>query len=282
MQMPDSHLPRPVPSLDAGHTYPDGVIIRRVESLAEYQECVAIQEETWGDDFRERVPAAILMISQKLGGVCAAAFASDGQMLGFVFGLTGPKDGAISHWSDMLAVRAEARGAHVGERLKRFQRELARAVGATVMYWTFDPLVARNAHLNLVRLGARAAEYKVNMYGNNTGSPLHGSLDTDRIVATWDLMESTTATEDPVPPAEGKFAVRPADAGDRPAEPAFPESPVIRIAVPVDLESLPLESRAAWRAATRGAFVHYFGRGYRVVGFQRARSGQPSYYELAR
>ncbi len=260
----------------------DGVTLRRVATLKEYQECVAIQEETWGYDFRERVPAAILMVSQKVGGVCAAAFAPDDRMLGFVFGLTGPKDGTIAHWSDLLAVRTDAQGAHVGERLKRLQRELARAAGATVMYWTFDPLVARNAHLNLVRLGARVAKYKVNMYGNKTGSPLHGALDTDRIVATWDLTVNQPAVENPTARAGGEFAVRPVEGDSSPAAPGFPDTPVIRIAVPLDLGSLPDASRGAWRIATRRAFEHYLNRGYRVAGFQRARDGQPPFYELAR
>src|SRR5690349_5420108 len=103
----------------------DGITIRRVATLAEYQTRVAIQEETWGQGFRERVPTAIRMVAQKLGGVCAAAFdtrgSADGRMLGFVFGITGLKDGALVHWSDLLAVRPEARGAHLGERLKRYQ-----------------------------------------------------------------------------------------------------------------------------------------------------------------
>src|SRR5438067_3815899 len=166
----------------------DGITVRRVATLAEYQTCVAIQEETWGQGFRELVPTAILMVAQKLGGVCAAAFDAHDRMLGFVFGITGLKDGALVHWSDLLAVRPEARGAHLGERLKRYQRELVLAVGVHTMYWTFDPLVARNAHLNLVRLGARAAEYVPNMYGDRTGSPLHGALATDRFVAEWDLV----------------------------------------------------------------------------------------------
>ena len=136
----ESGLPRIV--TDA-RTDADGITLRRVATLDEYQTCVAIQEATWGVGFRELVPTAILMVAQKLGGVCAAAFDADGHMLGFVFGLTGIRDGVLVHWSDLLAVRPAARGAHLGERLKRYQRELVLAVGVRTMYWTFDPLVAR-------------------------------------------------------------------------------------------------------------------------------------------
>jgi predicted GNAT superfamily acetyltransferase len=266
----------------------DGVTFRRVASLAEYHECVAIQEETWGVGFRELVPAAVLMVAQKLGGVCAAAFAAPGpdrpepRMLGFVFGLTGIRDGALVHWSDLLAVRPEARGAHVGERLKRYQRELVLGVGVRTMYWTFDPLVARNAHLNLARLGARAAEYVPNMYGENTGSPLHGQLATDRFVAAWDLV--STDGHPPVVPAEPPgVLVTPigADALPLPVHAAaLPDAPVVHVAVPRDLETLPNADRIAWRAATREAFLHYLARGYHVATFDRGSDTTLPHYVL--
>ena len=81
------------------------------------------------------------------------------------------------------ARRQVRRRRHVFER----QRDLVRAVGVETMHWTFDPLVARNAHLNLTRLGARAIEYVPDMYGTNTGSPIHGALPTDRVIVAWDL-----------------------------------------------------------------------------------------------
>jgi predicted GNAT superfamily acetyltransferase len=52
------------------------------------------------------------------------------------------------------------------------------------MEWTFDPLEIKNAHLNLVRLGAIARRYSVNHYGFSS-SPLQGNLPTDRLVAEW-------------------------------------------------------------------------------------------------
>lgn|GEM_PF-41096 len=258
----------------------DGVIIRRVVSLEEYQECVQVQEEIWGPGFRELVPVAILLVAQKLGGICAAAFAPDGRMLGFVFGLTGIKDGELAHWSDLLAVRSDARGAHIGERLKHYQRALCIASGLPTMYWTFDPLVARNAHLNLMRLGATASEYVVNMYGNNTGSPLHGAVDTDRWVARWELAATTTPPSPAAPHRDGVYVVRPSPTDGTPIEEAHPNATVVRVAVPVDLESLGVLQRTAWRNATRRAFMDHLGAGFDVIGFHRAHEGEPPFYEL--
>src|SRR4026209_2359545 len=106
----------------AGYTMTgESIVIRRVETQAEYEECVRIQDETWGAGFSERVPSAILKVAQYLGGVTAAALdgeAADARILGFVFGMTGIRDGHLVHWSDMLAVRPEARDHGIGRRLK--------------------------------------------------------------------------------------------------------------------------------------------------------------------
>ena len=153
--------------------------IRELATHAEYQACVALQYETWGRDFRDAVPASILLVSQRLGGVAAGAFAGQ-RLVGFVFGITGVERGAIAHWSDMLAVRGDAQNMGVGRRLKEFQRRRCAEVGARVIYWTYDPLVARNAHLNFNVFGVHVTEYVPEMYGHETGSELHRGVGTDR------------------------------------------------------------------------------------------------------
>jgi len=178
----------------------DGIVLRTLTTNAEYDEAVALQDEIWGAGFTDRVPASILRVAQKVGGVTAGAFDAQDRMLGFVFGLTGLRDGRPVHWSDMLAVREDARGKQLGEKLKTYQRDLVHAVGVETMFWTFDPLVARNAHFNLNRLGARIAEYIPNFYGSNTGSILHGALPTDRFVAEWQLTSPDRNTRDAAPP----------------------------------------------------------------------------------
>ena len=100
-----------------------------------------------------------------------------------MFGITGVQEGQLVHWSHMLAVERAYRDHGLGRRLKECQRELLRELGVDTIYWTFDPLVARNAHLNLNRLGTTVREYVPDMYGD-TGSPLH-TFGTDRFVVAW-------------------------------------------------------------------------------------------------
>ena len=265
---------------------PDGITLRRLESIEDYDDAVALQDEIWGVGFSDRVPAAILRVAQKVGGVSAGAFEESGRLLGFVFGLTGVRDGRPVHWSDMLAVREEARGHRLGERLKNFQRDLVRSVGVDAMYWTFDPLVARNAHFNLNRLGAGIAEYVPNMYGSNTGSVLHGAMPTDRFIAEWDLTQTRDERTDrpraSVAAADRQAPVVNVWTDDQVSlvDP-LPDASRVRICVPHDIElvhALGADTALAWRLTTRDAFLHYLGGGYRVVGFDRGDdSTMPTY-----
>jgi len=264
-------------------------VIRPLATQADRRACVALQHETWGADFGEAVPPAILTVAQRLGGVAAGAFAPDGRLLGFVFGLTGVERGRIVHWSDMLAVRPELRDAGLGRRLKEWQRDAARAAGAEVMYWSYDPLVARNAHLNFNRLGVRAHEYVEDMYGDAT-STLHRGLGTDRLVVAWPLVEAPVRSCCPSgDAAELPAALREApplvvgEASPGPATAAA--SDVRRIAIPLDIHAVLAADAAAaarWRRETRAAFQLALRRGYRVAGLYRDAAADLAHYVLTR
>lgn len=269
----------------------DGVVIRDLATLDDYYACVALQDETWGAGFSERVPAAILRVAQKVGGVSAGAFDAEGRLLGFVFGLTGIRAGRPAHWSDMLAVRPEARGRHLGDRLKHYQRAKVRAIGVTTMLWTFDPLIARNAHFNINRLRARAIEYVPDMYGSNTGSTLHGALPTDRFIVEWTLGDDD---------ANGDVAPTPSAAtpGDRDLPsltlPHGDRNPTLgpasyggdlRIDIPPDFEAIQHgESELArrWRMTARDVLMASLSRGYQVIRFVRGHDAALPYYVLSR
>lgn len=247
------------------------MIIRPFESHADRAQCVELQELTWGRGFTERVPAAMLLVAQEMGGVVAGAFADDGTMLGFVFGVTGLRHGRLAHWSDMLAVRPEARGARLGERLKEFQRNHCRQLGIESIYWTYDPLVARNAHLNLNRMGARVDEFVPAMYGEATNSPLQGDMPTDRFIVSWTVDPAVAALPLDALPPQLPLVVD-ADA----AEGTLVDEPAVGVCVPRDISALAASDLAAarrWRFATRRAFAHYLPKGYHVRGFVAAPTG---------
>jgi predicted GNAT superfamily acetyltransferase len=257
--------------------------LRPLTSEKDYEACIALQRATWGDDFRELVPPAMLQITQKVGGIATGAFDGD-CLVGFVYGLTGIEAGRPVHWSHMLAVDERMRDHGIGRRLKQHQRDRLAALGVERMCWTFDPLVARNAHLNLVVLGARVVEYARDMYGENPMSRTDSVIGSDRFVVAWDLHPTT--------PQPGEQRRTEADKGEPPnratAQPLvssdldpLPDAPSVLVAIPADIQALKRvnpEAAIAWRRSTRRAFEHYLKRGYVVRGVGPRPGGEGSCY----
>ena len=266
--------------------------IRPFSSIDDFRECVALQEETWGTGFSERVPLAILKVSQILGGVSAGAYAADGHLVGFVFGMTGLRGGELAHWSDMLAVRAEARDSGLGTKLKAYQRERVMEAGVRRMYWTFDPLQARNAYLNFSKLGIVVREYAQDMYGQ-TDSPLHRGIGTDRMIPLWILNSDRVSArlsgmerfEAPDADALPRALASTGGEGDPvPSDPVLDiDADRMLVAIPSDLASVmdrSVELALAWRMATRAVFTHYLGAGYEAR--ELIRGEHTSDYVLAK
>jgi predicted GNAT superfamily acetyltransferase len=260
--------------------------VRPLTDFHELQRCADFQREIWGADFAELVPAAILWVATRTGGVVAGAFDDQDELLGFVFGITGYRDGEPMHWSDMLAARPDTRGRGVGAALKRHQRTILLDAGVRRVGWTFDPLESRNAYLNFARLGATAREYVVDCYGNSA-SPLHAGLGTDRLIARWTLdsprVRSRMEDGERPPTIDDVKDVPVINAGG--CEPDLTrDEPLLRLQFPADIQALKAVDPAAarrWRATTRRAFQGYFAREYEAVDVVR-ESGERSRYVLAR
>lgn len=268
---------------------PDQVTFRPLASEADYLACIELQRVTWGRDFSDAVPMSILKITQKAGGIAAGAFAPDGRLLGFVYGITGVKAGSppkVFHWSHMLAVDPEARDLGLGTRLKLYQRELLLPLGVGRVEWTYDPLEARNAHLNLNHLGAYPAEYVRDMYEGEFGSDLARGIGTDRFIVAWAIASEFVAGRLAEGPRSTEETLR--LFGDAPVVgPSFPEDqplpggPAVRVEIPAsiqDVKTSDLDLAQAYRASTRRAFEHYFDQGWRVEDYYR--DGDRCYYGL--
>lgn len=254
------------------------VVIRPLSGVTEREACVALQERVWGPGFADRVPASVLMIARETGGVASGAF-DGGRLVGFVFGITGMRDGHPVHWSDMLAVEPSYRGRGIGFRLKLHQRERLLTAGVRTVQWTFDPLEAGNAYLNLRRLGATATEYRRDAYGTSD-SPLHAGIGTDRLVAEWAIASDRVAdrlrTGPPAQPERDEGVLNPPVlVGDTPRPSSTivdPRSETVRVAVPADIQALKradLATAVEWRRNVRTALEHALEAGYTVVDLER-------------
>ena len=151
------------------------------------------------------------------------------------------------------------------------------------MEWTYDPLEARNAHLNLNKLRAEVKEYVEDMYAGEMGSELARGIGTDRFIVRWriasppvaaaaagkpETRDLTPFTGAPIISVEASI-----EAGDESVP--LPLVPHVRVEIPVDVQAVKNDQpdlAAAWRASTRRAFLHYFERGYRVTAYLRDSS----------
>jgi len=261
-----------------GHGTP--LEIRDFTAPEEYRACLELQEETWGPGFSEKVPAAILKVAQRMGGIAAGAWDRQGRLAGFVFGITGlDRDGEPAHWSDMLAVHPAYRDSGVGVALKRHQRKALLARGVRRVYWTFDPLESRNAWLNVGKLGVVCREYVRDMYGEPS-SPLHRGLGTDRLVALWLLEAPGKPERSPggSPPPASVPGITPAfrwqEVGGvpHPGPDSLPHPRPREVLVPIPRDIQELKEREPsvarlWRDRVREALESLLDGGYEVRGF---------------
>jgi predicted GNAT superfamily acetyltransferase len=278
--------PHAMAATDLQRTDPDGVTFRPLSSQLDYEACIELQRLTWGQDFSDVVPLSILKVTQKAGGIAAGAFSPAGRLLGFVYGLAGYLDGRPFHWSHMLAVNPEARDLGLGTRLKLYQREVLLSAGVEEVRWTYDPLEARNANLNLNHLGAEVAEYVENMYEGEMGSDLAKGIGTDRFIVRWRIAsERVTRTLAGCHPGEAdRFRDAPV-ANPGAEERDLPAAPRVCIEIPENVQAVKAErpeKALAWRTSTRRAFETYLGRGYKVDVFSRDAAEGRCFYGLAK
>ena len=251
--------------------------IRPASARSDYEACVALQRQVWGLEDLEITPAIQLIATVHAGGLLLVAEEVGARIVGFAYAFPALGDVGAHLHSDMLAVLPEARGRGLGLRLKWAQREEARRGGISLLTWTFDPMQARNASLNLRHLGAIGTEFRPDFYGTTT-SPLHHGLPTNRLLVRWELDSPRVRRRAAAgPPAErGASAPRINEVAWREGRPVSGaprldlDAPELRLEIPVDWNDLcraAPEEAAAFQVHVAAAFQAYLGRGYVASGF---------------
>ena len=217
-----------------------------------------------------------MIAANHAGGMAAGVF--EGHVLvGFVFGFPSFQpdyerpNGLHSH---LLAVAPEYRGRGIGKKLKWFQRDWCLERGLTWMTWTFDPLQAKNARLNLEHLGAVALGYRVDEYGT-LGGTLSGELPTDRFLAFWNLTNpqvTRLAQGKALPALElDSLPVVLANQGGRPGVADLSQTASsLRAELLTDFTDLlghDPDTALTWRLALRDVMQNYLSKGYVATRF---------------
>jgi len=161
--------------------------LRLIDDPDEMLAVEALQRLVWPGSETEIVPAHMMITAVHNGGIVIGAF-EDRELIGFVLGFPGfyetPAGLRLKHCSHMLGVHPDRRNTGLGFQLKRAQWQMVRHQGIDRITWTYDPLLGRNAHLNITRLGAVCSTYRCNEYGELQDG-LNAGLPTDRFQVDW-------------------------------------------------------------------------------------------------
>ena len=176
----------------------------------------------------------------------------------------------------------------MGARLKRYQADTVKKLGIETMYWTFAPLVSKNAHLNFNKLGVEIDKYVPDMYIDGNESDLHRGIGMDRFIVRWDLNKrrDTEQSSKSIEPEGNKSIVVNTKINEETklilVEPIFVEEEFVRIEIPLDINEIQkqsLELAGQWRSNTRQSFLHYLDKNYELTDFYRDKTDR-CYYIL--
>jgi predicted GNAT superfamily acetyltransferase len=255
------------------------VTVSLVHSEPEARDAVHALAQIWPrQDGKEPLPPELAWVFAHSGNYVAIARTA-GETVGAAIGFRGEDEDGVHLHSHIAGVLPQWQGSNVGYLLKQHQRTWAMQRGIDRITWTFDPLVARNAYFNVVKLGSHLTRYYVDFYGPMDDGINDGD-ETDRCLATWRLNGPAALVA-----AAGRFA--PADlAGHRAAgavdvlarsgsgapELTSSTAPVRLLQLPRDIVGMRRDDpqlARAWRLSLREAMTDAFRDGLEVVGVSR-------------
>ena len=270
--------------------------IRPVNTLTDLRKCHEIQRATWGFTDLMVFPYTQLISSAHNGGVLLGAY--DGpNLVGFVYGYLGMSGAKLYLFSQRMGVLPSYQSQGIGMKLKLAQRDQMLRDGIDLIVWTYDPLLGKNASLNIEKLGGFVRHYARDIYGA-VNNPLQVGLSTDRFLLEWELMSDRVRerirSNAPRPLAKdwldennSRFVNFAAWEGNLPRPMASDlemDEKILLVQIPPDLNAIKkvdLSLARGWRESTRDIFETYFSRGYVITGFARSSGPQmPNIYKM--
>jgi len=157
------------------------ISIRPLTSLPDQDLGRMIFDKTWAMDAGTEITPNLLQAMIHSGAYLSGAFV-DGECVGAAFAFPATTGGLHLH-SHMTAVLDSFRDKGIGHALKVDQYKWAKQNNYKEITWTFDPLVARNAKLNVLKLGVDISAYYPNFYGDMPDE-LNAGDESDRVMAS--------------------------------------------------------------------------------------------------
>jgi len=211
------------------------------------------------------MPVRLYQVSKACSAPTFGAFADSGRLAAFGHTAIALRDGNVAYHSHMLAVEDGLRDKNLGYRIKLAQRQYAINAGVGLIFWTFDPLISRNAHFNINKLGAILRRYDRNYYGQGVSTGFDVEVPTDRVIAEWFVSSSHVAS---------------VLAGQHPK----PQEVTGEIEIPDDIDAVRARSaneHLEWRLRVRREFEAQIAAGAIVCGFSRDHTRRVSRYAFS-
>jgi predicted GNAT superfamily acetyltransferase len=224
----------------------DLIQIRELDNLQDQDACRKIFDLTWAMDSGTEITPNLLQAMVHSGSYLSGAFI-DNKIVGAAFAFPATNDGLHLH-SHMTAILDEYRDKGIGYALKIDQWNWAKRNNYAALSWTFDPLVRRNAKLNIVKLGVDISAYYPNFYGAMPDA-LNAGEESDRLMVSW----STDIDE---PRARDLIT--------------NPKPDDVLIEIPEDIVTIRSRNQSEsmkWRRQVREQFLAAFEKKGQVVGF---------------
>lgn len=258
-----------------------GVSVREISQVADLETVVELYDGIWRRESGPLLTAELLRAFTKAGNYVAGAF--DGEtLIGACVGFfSAPADSALH--SHIAGVSGTAQRRNVGFAMKLHQRAWTLERGAGSIGWTFDPLVARNAWFNIVKLAASPVEYLPDFYGGMHDG-LNGSDGSDRLHVQWDLAAPRVAAacagnSDPghveAQLRAGAHVALGMSATGAPLQhgTGVRDTRNLLVVIPPDIEQLRQVDPATasqWRTAVRQTLGDLLAAGAQITGFDRS------------
>jgi predicted GNAT superfamily acetyltransferase len=249
--------------------------IRELTELAELREVAELFAEVWARPGEPPISSDVLRAMSHSGNYIAGAGAG-GRLIGGIAGWIGMHEpGGLHVHSHILGVLPGDEAKGLGFALKQHQRTWCLERGIDAVEWTFDPLVRRNAYFNFTKLGAEAAHYLVDFYGQMADG-INAGDESDRILIRWDLRseKATAAAAGRAAAPELADEMPRALAIARSGEPEMHDfdAAAIRVQVPEDIVAIRRSDSALaqrWRHAVRHVLGGALARDYRITAATR-------------
>ena len=220
--------------------------IKNLLSHVEQNQARFIFDETWAMDTGTEITPNLLQAMVHNGAYLSGAFIGE-KCVGAAFAFPATTKGLHLH-SHMNAVLDKYRDQGIGYVLKIDQWHWAKKNNYAEITWTFDPLVARNAKLNLIKLGVDISAYYPNFYGDMPDA-LNAGDESDRVMASWKVVgEQPVAKSVMINPDKSDTLIK------------IPEDIIA-------IRSEDISENLKWRNKVREEFMGAFEKGSKVVGF---------------